>query len=282
MSSWGNLDNVTISGTVVVAAANGNAVLGVSTVFLTNVKAGDYLTIASNKYQVEQVIDDTHIYLTSNAATTSSGVAAYLQQGPKYVANANVLAQGDNVYTIQNIYGIDRVEINVPENKARGLAHTGWTHYKTYTTEQGATRHKAEVLVAMSKNFASNITGSLFAAGAGQDANDDTVAADYLLYFITQPLNTANGAGNAAVLLAVAASDPVGDTISYQWSKKDNSTATVYTNLANGGNISGATSNTLTIANVSNVNGNVFRLTITGTSGADANTSTPVTVTVTA
>lgn len=280
MSSWGNLDNVTISGTVVVATANGNAVLGVSTVFETNVKAGDYLTIASNKYQVEKVIDDTHIYLTSNAATTSAGVTAFLQQGPKYIANANVLAEGTNVYTIQNIYGVDRNEITVPENKNRGFSHTGWTHYNTYTTEQGETRYKSEVIVAMSKNFASNITGDLFGTGAGQDANDDTVLADYLLYFTTQPANTSNSAGNSAVLVSVAATSPSGETINYQWSYRDNVNDTTYTNVINGNGITGNTTNTLTITNVSNVNGNIFRVTISGTGGADSNTSDTATVTV--
>jgi len=278
MSAWGNLDNVTISGTVVVATANANAVLGVSTVFETNVRAGDYLTIASNKYQVERVIDDTHLYLTSDAATDSSGVKAFLQQGPKFMANVE---NGNlNVPTIQDVYGVDRVEITVPENKARGVAsHTGWVTYKTYTDAHSQTRHKSEVLVAMSKNFASNVDGSLFGTGAGQDANDDTIAADYLLYFTTQPSAASNTAGGSASLVAVAATDPSGETITYQWSKRDNVADTSYSNVSEAG-ITGATSNTLVITNVSNVDGNIFRLTISGTGGADSNTSDAVAVTV--
>lgn len=278
MSSWGNLDNVTIAGTVVVATANANAVLGVSTYFTSNIKDGDYITIASNKYQVEKVLSDTSLYLTSDSATTSSGVKAFVQQGPKFIAN---VASGNlNDPTIQNVYGIDKVEIGVPENKARGVAHTGWVTYKTYSDAHSQTRHKSEVLVAMSKNFSANATNELFGTGAGQDANDDTVAADYLLYFTLQPVAASNTAGGTASLVAAAASDPAGDTISYQWSKKDNTTATVFTDLANGGNISGATSNTLVVSNVSNVNGNVFKLTISGTSGADSNTSDAVAITV--
>lgn len=279
MSSWGNLDNVTISGTVVIATANANAVLGVSTVFQTNVRAGDYLTIASNKYQVERVNSDTSLFLTSDAATNSAGVKAFLQQGPKYIAN--VSSGNLNEPTIQDVYGIDRVEIGVPENKARGVSHTGWITYETYTDALSQTRHKSEVLVAMSKNFASNATGSLFGTGAGQDANDDTVAADYLLYFTVQPTDTSNTAGGLATLLTVAASDPVGDTISYQWYKRHSSSNTTYIVVTNGNGITGNTTNTLSITNVSNVNGNIFRLTISGTSGADDNTSTAVTVTAT-
>ena len=279
MSAWGNLDNVTITGTVVVATANANAVLGVGTIFETNVKARDYLTIASNKYQVERVVSDTVLYLTSDAATNSAGVAAYLQQGPKFMAN--VESGHLNVPTIQDVFGVDRVEVDVPENKARGLSHTGWSTYKTYTDAQSQVRHKSEVLVAMSKNFASNATGSLFGTGAGQDASDDTVAADYLLYFTVQPTDTSAAAGASASLVAAAASNPTGDTISYQWYKRHSSSNTTYIVVVNGSGISGNTTNTLAITNVSNVNGNIFRLTISGTSGADNNTSSAVTVTAT-
>lgn len=275
MSSWGNLDNVVISGNVTTVTTSPVVSGFGGAAFTSNVKDGDYIIIASNKYQVANVTSATELYLTANAATNSANVKAYIQQGPKYVSNIDI---SENVYTIQRVYGVDRNEIGVPENKARGFTHTGWNHYNTYTTEQGETRYKTEVLVAMSKNFAANVTGTLFAEGT--DAADDTVVADYLLYFTTQPVATSNTAGNTATLVAVAVSEPTGDTIAYQWSKKDNATATVFTNLANGGNVSGATSNTLVISNVSNVNGNVFRLTITGTSGADSNTSDAVAVTV--
>jgi hypothetical protein len=175
MSAWGKLDNVSIRGNVVVSTANGNAVLGVNSEFVTNVRAGDYITIASNKYQVDRVISNTSLWLTFPSATTTVGAIAYVQQGPKYISNANVVVSGSNVYTIQKIYGVDRVEANVTSNKQKGIHHPGWVYYNTYTTTQGATRNKAEVLVAMSKNFASNATGVLFGTGAGTDANDNSV-----------------------------------------------------------------------------------------------------------
>ena len=279
MSSWGNLDNVTIAGSVYIATANANAVLGVSTLFTSNVKQGDYITIASNKYQVEQVIDNTHLYLTSKAATNSAGVRAYVQQGPKYIANSNVVVEGAYAYSIQDIYGIDKNEVDVPENKARGISHTGWTSYKTYSTTQGSTRYKTETLVALSKNFAANSTGVLFGTNAGQDAADDTVAADYLIYFTTQPSAVTDAGANAATLTTVATSNPTGATLTYQWYKKDNASATVYS-LAGGTGITGNTTNTLSIAKIANVSGNVFRLTISAAgTGADDNTSTAVAVT---
>lgn len=111
MSSWGNLDNVTIAGTVVVATANGAAVLGVNTEFTSNVKPGDYIIIAGNKYQVATVDSDTSLTLTNNAATTSAGVAAYVQQGPKYISNVIFDNRATNLYTIQNIFGVDVTEM---------------------------------------------------------------------------------------------------------------------------------------------------------------------------
>lgn len=275
MSSWGNLDNVTISGTVVVATANANAVLGVSTLFTTNVKAGDYLTIASNKYQVENVISDTILYLTSDAATNSSGVAAYLQQGPKFVAN---VASGHlNNPTIQDVVGVDRVEIAVPENKERGVAsHTGWVTYKTYTDALGQVRNKSEVLVAMSKNFSANATGDLFGTSAGQDANDDTVAADYQILITTQPANDTATIGNAVSFFVVAETLPAGQAVTYQW-YEDNTTG--ITTITDAGDYTGATTNTLSIANVSNVDGYSYYVTVSGTGGADSVTSDTATAT---
>jgi hypothetical protein len=68
--------------------------------------------------------------------------------------------------------------------------------------------------------------------------------------------------------------------LTYQWYKRDNVSDTSYATVSQPG-VTGATTNTLTIVNVSNVNGNIFRLTISGDGGADDNTSTAVTVTAT-
>lgn len=108
MSSWGYTDNTAIAGTVTGYTQNVD-IVGSSTYFLSNVKGGDYLTIVGQKYQVNNVISDTSLTLTSALSSATSGATAYLQQGPKYVAN---LALSDNVYTIQRIYGVDINEMN--------------------------------------------------------------------------------------------------------------------------------------------------------------------------
>lgn len=164
MSSWGLKDNLALAGTAAITTAS-NVVTGTSTFFVGNVNMGDYITLNSKKYQVEQVISNTSLYLTSVGASITSGLTAYVQTGPKYISNVSPL---QNVYTIQNVYGVDATEIGVA-NAAANAHHTGWIHYREYTDAFGNTRKKSEVLVALSKNFT--------AAAAG-DAADDTVLPD--------------------------------------------------------------------------------------------------------
>lgn len=170
MSSWGNLDNVAATGTVTAYAGN-SRVNGSSTLFTSNVKEGDYVIITGSKYQVATITSDTVLDLTGNGKAVT-GATLYIQQGPKYIAN---VALSDNVYTIQRVYGVDRQEIGVA-NTAANASHTGWVHYWDYTDANGSFRRKSEVLVAMSKNFATNSTFHVQVTGF--DAADDTVIPD--------------------------------------------------------------------------------------------------------
>lgn len=273
MSSWGNLDNVAAVGTVTAYAGNAR-VNGSGTAFTSNVKAGDYVTITGTKFQVATITSDTVLDLTGNGKAVS-GAALYIQQGPKFMAN---VANGNlNEPTIQDVVGVDRVEIAVPENKARGVAtHTGWVTYKTYTDAYGQTRHKSEVLAALSKNFASNANGALFGTDAGTDAADDTVAADYQILITTQPADDTVTAGNPITFFTVAETSPAGQTLSYQW-YEDNTVGIAA--VTNTGDYSGATTNTLVIANVSNVDGYSYYVVVSGTGGADSVTSETATAT---
>ena len=167
MSSWGNLDNVAATGTVTAYAGN-TRVNGSGTAFTSNIKEGDYLTITGSKYQVATIASDTSLELTSNGKA-ESGATAYIQQGPKYISN---VAVSENTYTIQRVYGVDRVEIGVA-NAAANASHTGWIHFMDYTDANNSYRRKSEVLVAMSKNFNANATGHLQV-----DGNDDLVLPD--------------------------------------------------------------------------------------------------------
>lgn len=275
MSSWGNLDNVLITGNVS-SATTRDYIDGYETEFTSNVNAGDYIVFAGNKYQVQNVESDVKLYLTNVAATNSANVDAFVQQGPKYIANVSFPA---NNYSIQNIYGVDRNEIDVPENQDRGINHTGWVHYTTYTDAYSQVRNKAETIVAMSKNFDSNATGELFAVPASFDASDDTVLADYLIYFTSQPEDVTDYLANlsSATFQVVADSDPAGASITYQW--YENNTTHIYS-IAEAGVYSDVTTNTLAISNVSGLDGYSYFVIISGDGGADSNTSGNATITI--
>lgn len=158
MSSWGNLDNVKIKGTVTVYSTN-TTVNGASTEFNTNVKSGDYITIVGTKYQVDTITSNTVLNITTTPSANNTGNAAYIQNGPKYISD---IAITNNTYTIQRVYGVDSTEVLLANNVSYGNTHhTGWNHVHVYTDAYGQRRIKSEVLVAMSKNFNKDGTGTL-------------------------------------------------------------------------------------------------------------------------
>lgn len=272
MSSWGNLDNVAITGNVTVTAGSAivqNA-LGNATVFLSEIDDGDYIIISGQKYQVRNVTSNFLLTLTDPSAATGN-VRVRVQQGPKYIAN---IALNANTYTIQRVFGVDRFEANVAENNNRNIKTPGWNHYFTYTDALGQTRHKNESIVAMSKNFNANAALAL-----QTDASDDATVADFQLYFITQPSNQSNTAGNAVTFVSNANSIPVGATMAFQWyESSDNAT---FAKVNDGGNYTGNTTATLVIANVSAVNGNFYFVTASSVDGgADSANSRTVTANV--
>lgn len=264
MSMWGIKDNVMLTGNVTTVTTS-KSIQGFGTIFLLEVDPGDYVAIAGNKYQVANVTSNSALALTASAATNSANVRAYVQNGPKYIANVDTV---NNVYTIQNVLGIDLNEAKVPANRAKGLKTQGWVHHQTWTGQGGSTRYRSEVLVALSKNFT--------ASNAGDWADDSTVL-DYLLYFSTQPSNKVNLVANVSTtLVSVAASDPAGASITYQWYESPNNI--VFAALTNAGVYSGVATNTLAISNVANLNGRYYKVTIANTN-ATTNTSNIVTIT---
>ena len=279
MSQWGNLDNVTLKGTVTTTNST-DLILGYNVPeFTSNLNAGDYVTIDSNKYQVQNVVSNVQFYITNVCSTNSANVKAFAQQGPKNLANVAFPA---NNYSIQNLYGADVIEIAVPENRNRGFSHTGWTHYTTYSDANGV-RHKAETLVAMSKNFA-NVT----VLGVGQDAADDTVLANAYIDITLQPSNVIDYLQNLSSTSFTVAANSVPTSanlvFTYQWQRAANTidaTAGYFANISTGGIFTTATTGTLNLSNTSGLNGNVFRCVVgTADQGADQNTSVTATITI--
>jgi hypothetical protein len=173
MSAWGKIDRREVGAT---ARANlGSNIVVTSTQAVTaanGFQTGFSLVIANVDYRIETISTSNTIIL--DTAYRGANVAAAniaIQEDPKWIPTGNAaIGHRANNLNKANVYGIDRVEANVPGNKANGIVGPGWLSYTTYTTTQGATRKKAELLVAMSKNFNANATGTLFG-----DANDDSI-----------------------------------------------------------------------------------------------------------
>ena len=177
MSQWGKLDRVEQAATATANNASSTVVLSTQRATAANGWAVGYsLVIANVDYRIDAITSANTVVLDTpfvGANVAAANIA--IQQDPKDIPTngwgSNVsIGSGANTVNKSRVYGVDRTEIGVAGNKANGFSHTGWTYYKTYTNTQGATRHKAEVLVAMSKNFNANATGTL-----QTDANDGSV-----------------------------------------------------------------------------------------------------------
>jgi hypothetical protein len=180
MSAWGKRDRIEVSATA--RANNGSNTVVTSNQAVTAANGfvvGFSLVIANVDYKIETISSANTIIL--DTAFRGANVAAAniaIQEDPKWIrtngwgANA-LIGRGANTVNKGKVYGLDRVEANIAGNKANGLVGPGWMFYNTYTTTQGATRKKAELLVAMSKNFNANATGTLYG-----DANDDSIMAE--------------------------------------------------------------------------------------------------------
>jgi hypothetical protein len=154
MALFGNKDTKAITGTA--AVTNGSATLtGTGTAFTTELKSGNTVVIANVEYRVVSITSNTVATLHTNyAGATASGLTISANEQPASIAASD----------LASVYGIDATEATIAANRAKGLTTPGWVKYSTYTDAQSNTRHKSEVLVAMS-----SITG---------DAADDAVVAD--------------------------------------------------------------------------------------------------------
>jgi hypothetical protein len=177
MSAWGKRDRIEVSATARANLASNTGVPSAPVVTAANgFYVGYSLVIANVDYGIQTIVSNTTIIL--DTAYRGANVAAAniaIQEDPKWISTngwGTTMANGRGPNTVNkaNVYGIDRVEANIAANKANGIVGPGWLSYTTYTTTQGATRKKAELLVAMSKNFNANATGTLFG-----DANDDSI-----------------------------------------------------------------------------------------------------------
>jgi len=263
MSQWGKLDRLNLQGTATVAQNFANVVFSQNQ--YGNVAIGYALVVANVEYVIANIVSNTVVTLDVNYEATSSASQGGLaiQQQPKGLRTygwggqgaANLL-YGANTVNARNVYGVDIYEAMSAQNKAKGIVHTGWVHYQTWVNTQGTTRNRAEVLVAMSKNFnRSNVDYNI-----GLDANDDAILADLSLYFTQTPQvngRTANaqypGASYSVAANSTYGTQNSGAVLSYKWQKSPNASVwvdvidTPYTGAVG---FSGNTTANLVISNV--------------------------------
>lgn len=149
---------------------------------------------------------------------------------------------------------VDTSEAAVAANKAKGLGTGGWNLYSTYTDANGATRHRAENLVAM----------GVANATAG---DNDTLAPAPVITIGTQPANASVNEGETATF-TVAATVTQGATATYQWQKSDDAGA-------NWADVAGATSASHTTGVLTNADDDAdqYRVVVSVTGGTDVTSS---------
>jgi hypothetical protein len=173
MSQWGKRERINIPNAITanlnsrtVTAAAGSGAFG-------NVRVYDSIALGNVIYKVANVVSNVQITLDVPFETANVNLSnSYIRQTPKDLTTygwGNVTT-GANTINLRNVYGVSRTEAANTQNKAKGMTHTGWVKYNTYTTTQGQVRNKVEVLVAMSKNFNANVSGNVY-----PDAEDNTV-----------------------------------------------------------------------------------------------------------
>lgn len=167
-------------------------------------------------------------------------------------------------YDDGTIFFVDREESQQAENRAKGLVSPGWWLYRTYTDSGSATRHKAELLIAMDIPVATS-----------GDASDDTTVKDRTITISVQPASTSVVAPATATFSVTAAASPTA-ALTYQWEKQEGG-AGAWAQVVGATSASYTTGATTVLAD----NGDKYRV-VVSSSGATSVTSSAATLTVTA
>jgi Tfp pilus assembly protein PilV len=157
---------------------------------------------------------------------------------------------------------VDETEAQLNENRQRGIDGPGWWSYYTYVDTDGNTRHKSEKMVALADPD----------TNANETQADDTIAADVAsaVTITVQPASATTSSGAASFTLTTTTTGTPG-TLAYQWQYQTASQTTKWTNVTNTGIYSGATTNTLAIAGVTDTtyDGYKYRVKITSAGGTE-------------
>lgn len=254
MALWGNVDSKGSGGTVTLSNLT---VTGSGTTFgrVGAAATGDIIRFGSRTgvFYGDAVIvgiaSTTQLTIDSTAGLSTVSIAATsfnISQLPKFTTLDSHYAVGVSTTYDGYVYGISEAEAQVKSSTSYDISHGGWVGITTYKDADGNFRIKSEVLVAMS-----SLEG---------DANDDLIFPDVAISIVTQPTNRTGIGSTATTTFSVNATVvPANNILSYQWQVSSNNTS--YTNVTNGGVYSGATTNTLSIANTNtSLNGYYYRV----------------------
>lgn len=263
MALWGNVDSKGASGTVTLSTATVNGVEvhtvnGVGTTFgqVGAASTGDVIRFGNRSgiYYGDATIigiastTQLTVDTVSGLSTASIGSTTFsISQLPKFTTlDSHYKADVSTTYDAY-VYGVSSDEAQVQSQTSYDLSHAGWVGVTTYLGADGELRVKSEVMVAMST--------------IENDANDDAVLPDAKITIITQPTTLSGVGSTSTVSFSVTATVvPSNNILQYQWQFASNVGA-AYTNLTNTGGYSGATTNTLSIANTNTSrNGYYFRV----------------------
>lgn len=197
---------------------------------------------------------------TTNGATLTVTQPPVSNQGPEFILHpiSKTVAYGETVTLIGEIKALPTATYRWRKN-GEDLIDVG-----------GVTGSRTSVLTIYGANFAHMGTYTLVATNglgsATSNAAELIVTLNKAPYFTTQPVSQAASAGQLSFFTAAAEGHP---RPTYQWRRNG-------TDLRNGGNITGATSNTLVISNVSTTDLQTY--TVVATNSVGSTTSQEVTL----
>lgn len=243
--------------------------------------AGDHIYTLPPSYTANNAVwvaADTIINATITLATpTAASVLSLLASaGNGPVNNIIVINHADassqtNLVTVPNwfdgnpyVYGANgRVEVNTAQfNNVRNAARNP----RLYAIDLLVANSTSPVTTIEVIN--TNLTGGRIAIFAVSGTLDPVVPS-----FVSQPASVTTNVGASAVRFTASAVANV--PITYRWQRGTNG---VYVDLVDGGNISGATTTTLTVGPVAEIDDADYRLVATDPAGSSASGSAVLTV----
>jgi alpha-tubulin suppressor-like RCC1 family protein len=228
---------------------------GTNDAFLTQIILNPGLPSITTQPATNQIVAVGAFVPFSVAAT---GTPPLFYQWQRYLTN---------MVTVTNVVsGTNLVTTNV----------LGWINLVDGTNISGATNDTLNINPAQTTNsgnyqvIVDNFGGSVTSLVASLTVTNVPPE-------ITQPLNQTNGAGSSAVFSITVTNGTA--PFHYQWQEADTNSVSGWTNLANGGRISGANSNMLTISKVqTNDNGTSYSVIVTNYGGSATSSVAVLTV----